>query len=98
MASQTYDIPNEIVEKLKDTFYDVESYKTIMTELLKINPDDSFNYGIFDDFRKHYKEALIAYDKEKIDFEFDFIRTKHPNMIRWNITFGDNKVEIQYPD
>ena len=37
-----------------------------MSELVKTNPDDSFNFGIFNDFRKHYKEALIAYDREKI--------------------------------
>ena len=97
MASQTYDIPSGIAEKLKDAFYDVESYKTIMSELVKTNPDDSFNFGIFDDFRKHYKEALIAYDREKINFEFDFIKMKHPNATNWNVTFGDNKVVIQYP-
>jgi hypothetical protein len=98
MASQIYDIPNGIADKLKDAFYEVESYKTIMSELVKTNPDNNFDFGIFNDFRNHYKEALITYDKEKINFEFDFVKIKHPNATNWSATFGDNKVIIYYPN
>lgn len=98
MAKQIYDLEKEQIENLKEAFYEVESYKTIMTELVKTDTDDLFNYGLFNDFRKHYKEALINYDKEKILFEFDFVRIKHPNATNWNVTFGDNKVEIVYTD
>lgn len=98
MAIQTYEISQEDIEKLKDAFYEVESYRTIMTELVKTKSDNLFDYAIFNDFRKHYKEALIIYDKEKINFEFDFVKMRHPNATGWNVTFGDNKVEIRYPD
>ena len=97
MAIQIYDLKPEEISELKDAFYDVESYRTIMSELLRTSTDEPYNYSIYENFRKQYKEALIRYDREKINFEFDFVKIKHPNATNWNITFGDNKVEIRYP-
>ena len=97
MATKIYDLKAEEIDKLKNAYYDVESYRIIMAELIKTPTDDLYNYSIYEDFRKQYKEALIQYDKEKIDFEFDFVKIKHPNATAWNVTFGDNKVEIRYP-
>jgi hypothetical protein len=97
MAVQFYDLKPEEITTLKDAFYEVESYRTIMGELVREQTDDLYTYPIFEDFRKHYKEALIAYDKAKIEFEFDFVKMKHHDATHWNVTFGDNKVEIRYP-
>ena len=96
--NKIYDIPTGVGEKLKDAFYDVESYKTIMEELVKTDNENVFEYSIYNDFRKHYKEALIRYDTEKINFELDYVRLLHPNATNWLVTFGDNKVEITFPD
>ena len=98
MAVKTYDLKPEEINNLKNAFYDVESYRTVMGELVKENPDDLYSYPIFEDFRNQYKEALIAYDRAKIDFEFDFVKVKHPNATNWNVTFGDSKVQIRYND
>ncbi len=68
-----------------------------MLELCKDSSNGVFENSIFNDFRKQYKEALISYEKEKINFEFDFVKIKHPNATHWNVTFGDSKVEIKYP-
>lgn len=92
MATQIYDLKPEDISVLKDAYYEVESYKTIIPELFK----DSIESSIVNDFRKQYKEALIAYEKAKVEFEFDFVKEKHPNATYWNVTFGDNKVEIRY--
>ena len=98
MITKIYDVPKDQIETLKNTFYDVESYKTIMTELAHIVIEKTLDYSIFNDFRLHYKNALIAYEQAKFDFEFDFVKTKHSNATFWNVTFGDNKVEIHYPE
>lgn len=98
MAVNYYDLKEEQISALKDAYYEVESYRTIMYELVRTNDNDIYAYSILNDFRKHYKEALINYDKAKIEFEFDYVKTKHPNATSWNVTFGDNKVEIKYPD
>lgn len=97
MATKIYELNENEIAALKDAYYEVESYKTIMNELVKTDTDDLFNYALFDDFRKHYKEAIITYDKEKILFEFDYVKIKHPNATNWGATFGDNKVSITYP-
>lgn len=93
-----YDITNGQADNLKDAYYDMESYRTIMEEVVKTPNSEIFDYSIFNDFRKHYKESLIRYDTEKTNFEFDFVKTLHPNATNWIVTFGDNKVEITYPD
>ena len=98
MTSKFYDIPEQYCNPLKEAFYDLESYRSIMTELVKTPNEETFDYAIFNDFRKHYKEALIKYDTEKINFEFDYVKALHPNANYWNVTFGDNKVEIHYQD
>ena len=98
MASKIYDIPEQYGNPLKNAFYELESYRSIMTELVKTPAEESFEYAILNDFRKHYKEALIKYDTEKINFEFDYVKTLHPDATYWNVTFGDNKVEIYYPN
>lgn len=98
MATKIYDIPAGYIEKLEDAFYDVESYKNIMIELLQTPTSNNYQYSILDDFRKNYKDALIIYDKEKTNFELAFVKAKHPDATFWNVTFGDNKVEIKYPD
>lgn len=89
------DVPENDIKNLRETFYDVESYKTIMVELLKNCENyNELNYNLFNDFREHYKDALIAYDTAKINFEFDFVKAQYPNATAWNVTFGDNKVAI----
>ena len=96
MKFEIYDVPAEFIEPLKDAFYDVESYRTIMIELIKTTDDNTFNYSIANNFRERYKNALITYEKAKIDFEFNFVKVKHPTATTWNATFGDNKVRIEY--
>jgi len=96
MAQKMYDVPAEKMDNLRDCFYNVESFKSIMTELIRTNTNTEL-YPMYDEFRKHYKEALLEYDKAKIDFEFDYVKMLHPDAIAWDATFGDNKVLITYP-
>lgn len=96
MKFEIYDIPEEICAPLRDAFYDVESYRTIMIELVRTPDDNTFNYNIANNFRKYYKEAIIAYEKAKIDFEYNFVQAKHPTATNWSATFGDSKVRIEY--
>ena len=91
------DIPENHLDVLSDAFYEVESYKTIMEQLLT-NKDTDFSYNLISDFRKDYKKALMIYDKAKVDFEFDFVKEQYPTAIEWLATFGDGKVEITYQD
>ena len=98
MAIKFYDLDPKEIESLKDAFYDVESYKVIMPEIMKILPCNEQDYSTYNIFREEYKKALIRYDTEKINFEFNYVQMKHPNAISWNVTFGDNKVKIEYQD
>lgn len=90
------DIPEKYLEPLQNSFYDVETYRTVLVELINNNDVRAFEYNIYDNFREDYKKALITYDKEKINFEFDFVLKNYPTAYEWNATFGDGKVEILY--
>ena len=96
MNKITIDIPDEYYAPLKDSYYDVESYKSIMMELVRDSKSENFNNTILEDFREHYKNALMIHETAKINFEFDFVRKNYPTVTSWNATFGDKKVTIIY--
>lgn len=83
-----YKVPEEQISKLRDCYYEVESYRTVLQDLIRQGVD-------VDTFREKYKEALINYDQEKSNFEINFVKIINPDAKAWNLTFGDSKIFIE---
>ena len=89
----TVNIPEEYIDELKDSYFEMEAYKDILTEVAIRDVNcETTNLEKMADL---YKKAMIRYTSAKAELELGFINKDYPRAYNWTIYFGDNTIVIE---
>ena len=89
-------IPDEYKDELKDSYFEMEAYKDILTEVAIRDVDcETKNLEKIANF---YKKALIRHTSAKAELELGFINKNYPKATNWMTYFGDDTIVIETKD
>ena len=89
-------IPETYLNNLKNLNDEIKTYQIIINSLCK--QKEEFYINLLKQTNKIYKKTILDFTQEKINFEFDYIKSLFPKTQFWKIDFNLKMVEIILPD